>query len=566
MRPRFFAAGLFALLAYAPAHASQSHGIAMQPGAQSDAVAVESFYDQKPGSGFMPVRVTLRNDSDSPRQYTLSYAPSWRHGNYEDVSGAFTLSVAPGSRAATVVYAPVVPSQYMGPTTFRLSGPGVRSGEFQLQSNSSYGSSTEGFVGLGEVFAARHVGAVEAEAKASGAYHGNLPLSKVGAAFAPADRRAYDGFSSLWFYDNEWTALEPAAQAAVREWVALGGKLHLVADSGKSSAESLGFGEIRRVVRGDDEKALIKRVVESLRVRNERTPAEAMAEGQSNLFRAFAAGLEARPLILIVLLLAFGLIVGPLNLFVFAKPPRRHRLLWTTPLIAVAAAVLMMTFILFADGTGGAGRRFALAVLEPGEKRLALWQQQISRSGLLLGSDFAFESSAQLVPIRDNSSGGGSNDSIECEKTPSGWAGDWFTSRAVQAQAVFDTAASRGGLRVAYPADGKPGSVVSSLDTPLKDVLVIGPDGAAYTASDLAPGVSRPLVRAADKDAAMGAWTASLNDAGELLRGEGSRLAGRTGRFYARSAKPESLLRPTLDSIRWSNDVLLITGPVETQN
>lgn len=561
MLPRFIAAGLFALLALAPARASQSYGVTLQPGASPDSVSVESFHDSKPSSGFMPVRVTLRNDSAEPRRYTLSYEPAWRHGGSgESVSGEFSLSVAPGARASTVVYAPVVPARNVGPTQFRLNGPGIRSCEFQLYSNSSYGGGVRGFLGLGESFAARHVGAVEAEMKSSGGYHGNLPLTKVGASFAPADRRAYDSFSSLWFYENEWAGLEPAAQSAIREWVALGGRLHLVAEAGKGSSEPLGFGAINRVVRDGDDKAFIRRVADSLR--NERNAAETMAEGQPRLFGAFASGLAERPLLLIILLLAFGLVVGPLNLFVFAKPPRRHRLLWTTPLISVVAASLMMVFILFADGTGGRGRRFALAVLEPGEKRIALWQQQISRTGLLLGASFPFEPSAQLVGIPESSGSGGTP---ELEKTQSGWAGDWFTSRAVQAQAVLDTLPSRGEVRVVLPAADKPGSVVSSLETPLERVLVIAPDGSAYTAQNLAPGVSRRLV-AAEKSKAVATWAAEFSESGELLRTTAGLLGGRSGRFYARAAKSGAILRPTLESVRWRDDVLLITGPVETQN
>ncbi len=564
MRLNFpIAALLPVLVTLAPARASQTHSVSLTPGSPVE-VSVESFHDYKPQSGFMPIRVTLRNDGDSARGYTLSYAPEWRHGGgTESVKGEFSLSVGPGGRASAVVYAPVVPAQHTVDTAFQLNGPGIRNGHFSIDfRRNAYGGRGDGFPGMGETFAARHVGALEAELKSSGGYHGNLPVTKVGPAFAPADRRAYDGFATLWFYGTEWAALEPAAQSAIREWVALGGNLHLVSESADESVESLGFGEIRRIARGGDEKAFNKRVAE--RLRSSQTAAMKMSEGEQNLIGAFASALESRPVLLIVLLLAFGLIVGPLNLFVFAKPPHRHRLLWTTPLIAVVSALLMMVFILLADGTGGAGRRFGLGVLVPEQKRIALWQQQVSRSGLLLGSDFDFEPTAQLVPIRDNSAGT-SGDACDYEKTPAGWGGEWFTSRAVQAHAVLDTVASRGGVRVVYPENGRPGSVVSSLDAPLASVLVIAPDGSAYTASNLIPGVARPLV-AADKAKASAEWSASLKDAGDSLRSAASTFSGRPGRFYASVAKPDALLRPTLDSIRWTGDVLLLTGPLETQN
>ena len=69
-------------------------------------------------------------------------------------------------------------------------------------------------------------------------------------------------------------------------------------------------------------------------------------------------------MLIILILIIFSIIVGPVNLFVFAKSGRRHRLFFTTPLISLIAALLVLTFILFEDGVGGQGRRMLVMDLE----------------------------------------------------------------------------------------------------------------------------------------------------------------------------------------------------------
>ena len=88
------------------------------------------------------------------------------------------------------------------------------------------------------------------------------------------------------------------------------------------------------------------------------------------------------------MLVLFGILVGPVNLFVLAKSGRRHRLFITTPLISLGASLLLILLIIFQDGFGGRGMRRVLMEVRPdaGQNAAFLHQEQIARTGILTGT------------------------------------------------------------------------------------------------------------------------------------------------------------------------------------
>src|SRR5690606_21574539 len=69
---------------------------------------------------------------------------------------------------------------------------------------------------------------------------------------------------------------------------------------------------------------------------------------------------EFRYGLFIGVLVLFAIIVGPVNLFVFAKVGKRHRLFITTPIISLATSLLLVGLIILQDGFGGSGFRRVL--------------------------------------------------------------------------------------------------------------------------------------------------------------------------------------------------------------
>ena len=72
--------------------------------------------------------------------------------------------------------------------------------------------------------------------------------------------------------------------------------------------------------------------------------------------------------LLIGFILVFAVLVGPVNLFWLADASRRHRLFWSTPLISVAASLLLVGVIALQDGFGGSGERVMATLLVPDEQ------------------------------------------------------------------------------------------------------------------------------------------------------------------------------------------------------
>jgi amino acid transporter len=109
---------------------------------------------------------------------------------------------------------------------------------------------------------------------------------------------------------------------------------------------------------------------------------------------------------LIVFITAFAAIVGPLNLYWLAGGARRHRLFWTTPLISLAASLLLVVVILLQDGFGGVGKRVLLTYILPGEKKAVVLQEQVTRTGVLLGREFDVQEDVFLTPLLVPTRGG----------------------------------------------------------------------------------------------------------------------------------------------------------------
>src|SRR4051812_44766524 len=232
----------------------------------------------------------------------------------------------------------------------------------------------------------------------------------------PADWRTWSSFSGVILSPEEYAALDAARRSALRAWVALGGQLYLSplaksgnGDSQSSEIEKLGAGSIVTfsqpvgtlgtgeslglsaatlspsgggrggggpVVASGPPGGPLGRGARGGRVG---TPSTITTENAAlvkdlTLFAGTPALPDRGALLLetgalfdaikeevldngwlAVFLVLFAMIVGPVNLFVFAPADKRHRLFVTTPIIALVAALGLGVTILMQDGTGGHG-------------------------------------------------------------------------------------------------------------------------------------------------------------------------------------------------------------------
>jgi hypothetical protein len=262
----------------------------------------------------------------------------------------------------------------------------------------------------------------------------------------------------------------------------------------------------------------------------------------------------------VVLLLAFvtlfGLLAGPINVLLLAKPPRRSRIFATTPLVSLAATALLLMLMFLREGTGGTGIRRPLCLLLPEQKTLAVIQEQFSRTGVLLGSD---------TPIAERSwmrSAGMTNAGRRFIEGADGWRrGDWFHGRSDQAFVLHAVRPSRGRIDVVDTArDGTP-TLVSSLDVVLDSVVYRDAEGRVWTAADLPAGARRACLAATANE-----WQRGIDliksDAGPLRDRAINRVVAAPGTVIAVARDAEAFAIQTHRSIRWLDERVAFIGPV----
>ncbi len=527
---------LAGLLALAPLAAGTpgSTEISLDPEVRAT-IRITPVAERWSGEGFMPVTVRIENHSDRAREWTLRFVTD-RAYTGEAVRQEVAVGAEAGGTTETVVFVPGGASGDQIGASLRVEaeGPGTSYGYGQFVHTTS-----------DPILITATTPAQESAlfAATNGAPGPKTEISAVDPARWPADWRTWSPFRRVVLTDAEFAALDGARRAALRDWVAMGGTLDLYPARGRGEAgvEPVGHGAIRRLAASVEEEAALHPAVEL-----HAGPRFAMrdawgAEITPERRKALQPGTGA--LGLSFFLLGFGILVGPINLFVFAPAHRRQRLFVTVPLISLAASALMAGYIVVKDGFGGEGSQRGLVLLLPEGNRAVVSQHQVARTGVLLGGGFGLPEDvamAQLTakqgPYRGDAPAG------TYLRAGAEAGGDWFASRRVQEQALRRLVPTR--ARVELVAGGRDGAapvVQSSIGTVLRDFRYVDGEGRLWTAPEVAPGVKVPLRRGP----------------------EASSAGMPQGFFAALGGAAEGLAPiPTLDSIRWDAPEFLYAGPL----
>ena len=254
-----------------------------------------------------------------------------------------------------------------------------------------------------------------------------------------------------------------AAKAAMLEWVALGGDVHLLcADISEGRLEQLGLpplvksrhrlgaGEINAHSWSASSLPLDLMVTE-IRAAKETSRRELMSNYRGKWGLAEIVGpLTIKSGLIFGFIAIFGLLVGPVNLFWLAGAGRRQRLFWTTPLLSLAASGLLLALMVLQDGIGGSGARTIFAMMLPEQKRVAVTQEQVAKTGVLLGRSFDRADADLMAPLSLNDNRQASNwqSRFNVEETETQRGGAWFASRSLQAHVRQTVRPSRAGIEV----------------------------------------------------------------------------------------------------------------------
>lgn len=584
---RHWLIALTLLLPCAQASAQGSHNFHAATGSSSGLdITLSPWLNAAPHVGYFPVSVSVTNNTGRDGVWEVSVENNEFNGLSSQ--NRFSIradkgSVSTSTHLAVAVLGNRTRDRSWTSTTFKIQGPEVTyPGLGSIQGCQIEPVVEESFVALGTqsqtLFPWLNSDIDLATARSSPGIGG----SKVITEHTPTDWRGLSGLTSYWMSENEWRSLRGSQKSAVLEWVAMGGHVVIAGNEG-SKAEEL----LTQTVAGfkqQDKKAVVGlgtvAVVEGEVHRNEvQTKSRLQSQNGRTIpyllesYRTFdwkARDLVPAPTVqtavIFLFLVVFALLAGPVNLFVFAKSTQRHKLFWTTPLISLVGSVLLLVIIFLSDGTGGSGVRLTVGVMVPEMDRVVIRQEQICRTGVLMGSSFpiAEPSLMNRLEFQDRSRRYDQPEQLRLVENESTRSGDWFQSRSVQAHAVQTVRATRGEVR--FRADGDKPTVVSSFDVPLERLWLVDEEGKLWIANDISPGERKTLQQSKEISSLSG-WKHADDSlpvlCGSLLR-DALRPLQQNPRSIVlaqvKSGSAAKLAIPTLDSIDWKDDQAYLVG------
>lgn len=537
-------------------------------------IRLESWLDSCPPTGVVPVRIRIRNVEKQTHTWTITSESN--SGGKSSVD----ITVEGGKEGERMMYAPVLlhpESNYYNNIAFRVKGPGVADESAgNLHNSGGYRSSRTEFIAMSTALHAKGWSALEN--KFNSAHSGTeLQGSKVEISAAPEDWRGYVGLTQVWMDEGDWSTMSATAKAAMLEWVAMGGEVYLLCtDTSDARLDQLGLppkvGSQRRVgaggihVRSWDGKVLpVDAMAADIRSGKNGSRRELMSNyGRKWGLAEIVGPLTIKSGLIFGFIAIFGLLVGPVNLFWLAGAGRRQRLFWTTPLLSLAASGLLLVLMVLQDGIGGSGARTIFALMLPEQKRIAVTQEQVAKTGVLLGRGFDRADADLMAPISINSVRRSSYDwesRFNVEESETHRNGEWFASRSLQAHVLQTIRPSRAGIELFPAAEGAP-SVLSTVEVPLKRVFIMDADGrSVWTADDVGTGEKKTLK--ASNIAEMEQWMRehSGKAAGPMVERLLQQVEKTPGFAYAEAADASKFAIGTLPSVRWNHERLLLAGP-----
>lgn len=468
-------------------------------------LVVRSPFDAIPGSGYLPVQVELTNDGPAPRRVSLEGNGETMYvGDHVNRRVDRVVEVPGRSRRRFDLLIPV-PTVLDDHGAWRTVEIAVRGGGLGARRGSMSGRAPfhnrkpRPTVGFGPLLP-------DADTVLAGAVVGELHPVNVDFDLLGPDPRGLLGLDALWLTPTAIVEMPEPARQAIRGYVGQGGRVVAV-DVGAEPPTALarllpeaawregryGLGQVHVVSEGMTASSELAEqraeTMGSLAARVVASDIEPRVQGLRTQGSLQLAAPEV-PLYagrIAAFLCAFVLLVGPVNLLVFAPRSRRTRLLWTTPAISVGASLVLAGGILLQDGVGGEGTRHTLRVLQPGSTLEHRFQVQVSRTGLVPFGGFSLEPDVHAEPVPPLG-----KDAQDLARRGAQASGDWFPTRAVQAYLLQRTKPSRQRVRVEVDAEGTP-TLTSELAQPLGTIHHRDAQGRFWRAEGVAPGAQVTL-------------------------------------------------------------------------
>ncbi|MGJ8672861.1 hypothetical protein [Rubritalea sp.] len=574
-------------------------------------IRVESLYGTVPNRGFLPIEVELTNNSSVSRSWMLGFnssdgsSPRWGFGNNQDntMVSNYLLDCPAGEVKTYQLLVPIV-------TMFESIHGGSDPSELELHVEvNSKGlekledsMSTEALIEWPSVLMSEDLftenGSILNDYLQKSHLSGSSRSSNIEFAgkFQPgellSDWRAYSGYDSIILSDTAWFKVDSAARESLLEWNRLGGALIIATSDRALKLSQLGF-ELEKGAYTRRSLGEVHMVYTQKNGKLGKVPLTSLVRGagakKSFSHKPFARqinedydlvhwglykdleGTDFKPLYLVMILLVFGILVGPINLFVFAKSGKRHRLFITTPLIAIGTSLVLLVVIVVQDGFGGTGQRVQLVEVraDDGEYKAYVKQQQFCQTGVLFGGDFESRVSMIMSPVplqpsrmaRVTVDNAGGESSYRVQLTPEGMVaeGDWFQSRSQLAHYIEAVVPMRG--RIALSGSAERPELYSSFDFIIEELLYQDANGKWFKSEGEVKQGAKVTMRELkhhEVSSIIEEGTQKFNK--ELTRKIKEMVWLRKSSFIALTQQAPGI--DTLSSVDWEKTYSVFTGPV----
>ena len=568
------------------------------PAKSKSYIEAASVFTGSPCIGFDTIRFTVHNDTNEPLKFSIR--SNNKSGGYRAAhvyEGEQTITAPKQQTSTHLVLVPIctIPDTtsstgyYSYGDQSRINVSGAATFDFNTEEVLSKEDISAAF--SNDLTVGGGVSRINSErfGTTSSSPYGRNPGFAVGfdPANLPTDWRTFSGFDYVSFSEASWLGLDPALRASVLQWVGFGGCLTIYSVSASlptkeqlqiaAKGDFVGAGKVRilkwdgkSLDRGQLQQQYPKEGSSTAPLNQLNTLVFRKDNHWANLSKALGSRSFDAWLIGLILI-AFGLLVGPINLFYLAKAGRRQRLFFTTPIISLGASVLLIIYILFQDGTGGSGVRTSLVYVNPDAATASIRQDQISRTGVLFSTSFTTDEPAMISPAlletsrwtRLKPSGYNYNGQEQrySQSDPKSFAGDWFQSRSEQGQCLQLIRSSRGRMELAAAsAEGQPPSLRSSFSYAIETVFYFDEKEQLWkSTSGVKTGGTLEFERSTMDEFTKALKTNGLATHPQLRNCLKSLQAKH---FYGFTTDPNAEFITTLKTVAWKQNISLVWGPV----
>lgn len=561
-------------------------------------IRLEALYSTAPPSGFLPVRVYLSNHSGKARVWTFKATHDDYGGRAAPAIFTQELTVADQAERVFELYVPMLSTMSAAKPyaswgqriQIGLSGYGIRNatlrGSRSPTSTRTRGKQTLPFIAMS---ADLHLRSWPVLAKAFETAGYIMTGSSIQPEKMPTDWRGYVGLWALQITEGEWSGLPAVVRSAVIDWVSMGGRLYIFhrdvlpqtgrdyggfrfePATGNRAKADLGLGRIG-LLTWDGREIQMETQRDILAERLNPDPPPLFNDYSQDYTRERWPLISRMPeiqfsgpfiTVLVIFLLLYFVMAGPLNLWVFARRERRLLLFLTTPVLAVTCGALLCLLLILREGFGGWGYRTTGVYLLPNAKKAVVVQEQIARTALLLATDFTVDKAVFMTPIRFAEAFGKERPTFKL--TPQRFVGDWFANSSLQAHFIELLQPTRAAIHRLPPAAHRMGkqpdlTILSSINTTLQELYVRDATGAYWHGRHIPPGRNVTLRRSSRLQ--YDSWRRNnlADRIGPRLAQSIRHLEAQPNVFVGVAADAPGFVVETLPAIDWLEQTIILFG------